>query len=106
MSNFYAVLLIVAGVTGSLTADVFLKKSEFANPIQFLVGMTLYGLTAIPAALALRRTAFAPFFIAWEALMVLAGITLASVAYGEQMTMARGLAVGFALAAVVLSYAR
>lgn len=105
MSSIYAFLLIVAGVTGSLTADVFLKRSDSSHAIDFLVGMVLYAVTAIPAALALRRIAFAPFFIVWEAIMVLAGITLAYAAYGEPMTITRAVAVAFAVAAVILSYA-
>lgn len=106
MKIFFLSALVVIGVTTTLAADIYLKRSGFVRVTDIIVGIALYGSVAIPVAAAFRLAEFGFLFIAWEAVMIIAGITVATVSYGEALTTQRLLSLIFALLALVLSYAR
>jgi multidrug transporter EmrE-like cation transporter len=97
-------LALALGVALTLFADIALKKSDFSHTRWIILGITLYGLTAIPVAILFRLVPFGNLFIIWEAAYLILGIFTATVFYSEAFTLYRFLALAFSLLAVWLSY--
>ncbi|MBI2057569.1 MAG: hypothetical protein HYT63_01100 [Candidatus Yanofskybacteria bacterium] len=103
MKFFYGLILIVGAVSLSVVADVLLKKSGFSNIKLIALGFLLYGLEAIPVALAFQKINFGPVFIIWSAFSVIIGLVVANLMFKELYTSHKILALIFALAAIYLS---
>ena len=97
-------ILIGFGVALTVIADMLLKKSGGVDWRYIIVGFLVYGLVAIPVALAFRYTEFGRLFLIWEVLAVIFGMIVASFYYKEHFTVYRATALVLALAALYLSY--
>src|SRR3989338_3551970 len=100
MKILLVTLLIGIGVTLTIVADVILKESNWDNWRYVAVGFLIYGLVAIPAALAFKYTGFGQLFLIWEAVVVISGLIVASWYYKEAFTTYRLLALMLALSAL------
>ncbi|MBI2065325.1 MAG: hypothetical protein HYT62_04735 [Candidatus Yanofskybacteria bacterium] len=103
MKFIYGLILIVGAVSLSVVADIVLKKSEFRDFKLIALGFLLYGLEAIPVALAFQKINFGPVFIIWSAISVILGLIVASLLFKESFTSYKILALVFALTAIYLS---
>ena len=97
-------ILVFGGVSLTVLADFFLKKSAAHNASFLLVGIALYGLVAFPVALAFRITGFGQLFLIWEAATVVAGLIIATITFREALTWEKLAAFALVLIALVLSY--
>jgi len=79
--------LVLSGVSLTLIADIFLKRSGARDTISLFLGVVLYACVAFPVAIAFRLTEFGELFIIWEAATVIAGVILAAAVYGEELTL-------------------
>lgn len=104
MKSIAVILAITLGVGLTLVADIILKKSGLYNVKLLLLGFLLYGVIAIPVALAFRFVQFGALFIVWEAVVVIVGIIVASFYYKEPFGLWRFMALMLAVGALLLSY--
>lgn len=95
--------LVVIGVSLTILADIFLKKSNFHHPGYFAVGILLYALVAAPVAMAFKMAEFGILFVIWELLAIISGTAVAIVIYKEALTPSKALALIFAVVAVLLT---
>ncbi len=103
MKFFSGLLLLIGAVALSVVADVFLKKSQFQNWKLVMLGFFLYGLEAIPVAIAFQKITFGPVMIIWSAVAVTLGVLVASILFKEPLTYPKMLALIFAVVAIYLS---
>jgi multidrug transporter EmrE-like cation transporter len=104
MKLFVFFTLVFLGVAITLVADIYLKRSGFANPADLMLGAVLYGTVAIPVAAAFRYSQFGAIFVVWEAFMIIVGIAVATVYFNETFTIQRLLSVSLAVLALLLTY--
>jgi len=97
-------ILIGFGVALTVIADILLKKSGGVDWRYIVIGFFVYGLVAIPVALAFRYTEFGKLFLIWEVVAVILGMIVASFYYKEHFTVYRAIALILALAALYFSY--
>lgn len=97
-------LFITVGVGFSMVADVFLKKSNASNFKFLVVGFIFYGVAALPVAYAFKFLEFGPVFLVWEAITVIAALTIGSLIFGETITFYKSIALVFAIAAIFFAY--
>jgi multidrug transporter EmrE-like cation transporter len=97
-------LLIVCGVAFSMVGDVFLKKSHMNNYKLFALGIFFYALGAVPVAFAFKKIEFGSVFLIWEAVTVIAALSIASLVFKESFTMYKAIALLLALGAAYFSY--
>jgi multidrug transporter EmrE-like cation transporter len=92
------------GIALTLAADVLLKTSVSGGTRLILAGMALYGLVAIPVAIAFRYSTFGGLFVVWEALYIVLGIFIASFTFHEPLSLRRIIALACILIALLLAY--
>jgi multidrug transporter EmrE-like cation transporter len=100
----FSVLLIVCGVALSMIGDVFLKKSHTTDYKLFALGLFFYALGAVPVAFAFKKIEFGSVFLIWEAVTVIAALTIASLIFKEAFSIYKLIALVLALAAAYFSY--
>jgi len=96
--------MIAIGVALTIVADMLLKKSSGHDWRLIALGFFVYGLIAIPVAIAFKYTEFGKLFLIWEAAAVILGVIVASLYYKEPFTSYRFIALALALAALYFSY--
>lgn len=104
MKFFYLAVAIAVAVGFSSLADVYLKKSHFTFGTAMLVGVLFYALAAPPAAIAFKLVDFSLVFIIWEALAIIAGITLGIVIFHESISLMKVAAIASSFVALLFSY--
>lgn len=105
MNKFlYSFLLISTGVALSMVGDVFLKKSHTTDTKLFILGLFFYALGAIPVAFAFTKIEFGSVFLIWEAVTVIAALTIGALIFKEHFTVYKVIALFLALGAAYFSY--
>src|SRR3989338_8741847 len=104
MKLILVTLLIVVGVGLTIFADILLKKGGYSDWRYLAGGFFVYGIVALPVAVAFKYTEFGQLFLVWEAAAVILGIITASWYFGEIFTIYRLVALTLALAAIWFSY--
>lgn len=104
MKSIFVTLFIGFGVALTILADVALKKSNASDWRLMLFGFLVYGLVAIPVAVAFKYTEFGKLFLVWEAAVVICGVVVASWLYKEPFTSYRFIALLLALIAMFFAY--
>ena len=97
-------LLIVVGVVLNIIADVILKKGGYGDWKYLMGGFLIYGLIALPVAVAFKYTEFGQLFLIWEAIAVIIGVITASLYFGEVFTAYRLIALLLSLVALWFAY--
>lgn len=100
----FLTVLIALGVTLTVAADVFLKKSSALDLRYLSTGALLYALVAIPVALAYREVSFSALFLIWEGVMILLGLAVGALVYGETITARTAIAALLAIISMLLVY--
>lgn len=104
MKTLFISLMIAIGVTLTIIADMFLKKSGWHDWKWIAAGFLTYGLIAIPVAAAFKYTDFGKLFLIWEGIAIILGLAVATLYYKEPITSYRTIAFGLTLAALYFSY--
>lgn len=100
MNLFLKTFLIVSGVGLTLVADICLKKSGGQDWRWIAAGVVIYGVIALPVAVAFKYTEFGKLFLIWEAVAVILGLAVATWHYHEPFTSHRVIALVLAIAAL------
>ena len=106
MRFVFLTVLIILGVALTIAADVFLKKSSALDVRYLGIGALLYALVSLPVALAYREVSFNALFIIWEGVMIVLGLAVGTLGYGEALTTKTTVAALLAIASIVLVYGK
>lgn len=104
MKYLIIVASIAVGVGLTIVADIILKKAGSTNWKYLAAGFLIYGLIAVPVAIAFKYSEFGQLFLVWEAVAVIFGVIVASMYFKEAFTVYRLAALFLALAALFFSY--